>query len=421
MKLRAFLYSQALVNSATLVSTLCYIIFYAIALRFTPAQFSEVAAVMALNFATTVASGTMGTYVLMRTKEGISLKQAGEEGMRIGLSCGLLLFFAFLAGGGWLRDFFHFTSVLPFVVMGAACLPSIGSNVVQSVQMAQKRFLGVALSALFNGAGLLLSAFVFFHNGYDSTDAPFCILVANLLSLLVILLMDGDIITPRCLLPLIPGRTLLLPLLGLLWSLFVVSMLLQIDILWAKHILPLTLAGVYGLLNLVDSVLVTTTTNIARPAAAEITVQSVLRVLRWTLPLLVGVCLLEVAGYFLIGARILPFVSPNIPALPVVPLLLLFVAMIGYSVLRFAYICLAVLHKSIHVVLMTCIGLLECIGLSVFGTSVLTIALIHMTLLCTGAVAGLLLLRRSVRVPLHQQTRSATMSAPGYAHAHHRP
>lgn len=396
MELRTFLYSQAIVSIAVLLGDVCSFVFYGLALQFPPEQFAEVAAITGLNFVLTVSGASLGTYAVLRSKERVSVGQLRLTSMRIGTTAGIAVAVLFAVMSPLLQRFFHFASPLPFIVLGTAAIPVIFASVLQSMLTVTKRFALLALGIVVLAAGRIPAGFLLFRDGFDSMDAPIAIVCGGLLGLLFLLVTDGHGLTPLHFVPAVPKKHEGAAILELLWSIFVAGALLKIDILWAKHALEPVSAGVYGMTSLVASVLYYATMGVSRPTIAYITRQTFRTVVLWSMLLILSVCALGVLGYFLIGSALFARISDHAGDIRTVPLLLLFASMTGYSVLNFSMQCLGVLHRSVHVKVMSGVLLADVALLVVFGHSLASVAVIQCGVLLAGAVLSTgLLLRRA--------------------------
>lgn len=393
MELRRFLYSQAIVSIAVLAADVCSFLFYGLALQFSPSEFGEVATVTALNFVVTVLGATVGTFVVMRSKEHGSIAALRHEGMGVAMTSSLALLALFLLASPFLAGALRFSSSLPFVIQAFAVLPVACASVLQSLLVAQKRFSALAVGIFVLGAGRVPAGILLFSDGYDILDAPLCIVLGALAGLLVTVMMNGHGLRSRDFLPRLLSRAQCLDLGALLWSIFVVGALLKIDILWAKFALSPADAGVYGMTSLIASVLFYMTMGITRATSGYITKANVRTIGLLSGSIIVAACMFGIVGYFAVGRFIFARISDHAGDLQTLPLLLLFAGMTGYSLLSFGMHCLGVLHAKVHVRLMSGVLAADALLLLLVGRSLLAVALVQSLTLAAGAVfaSGLLL------------------------------
>lgn len=389
MELRTFLFSQAIVSAAVLLADVCSFVFYGLALRFTPAQFAEVTSLTALNFILTVCSAMLGTFILMRTKDRNAFSEAFTEGARLATTLGIAVMLLFVASSPLLRYFLHFTSALPFIILGCVALPGMQIAALQSQQTALRHFFRLAVGIVLLGALRIPAGYLLFSDGYGVLDAPLSILFASVGTFVALLLMNGNRVSWRGLVPLLPSRETVYSLVQLLWSLFIVGALLKMDILWSKHALDAEAAGVYGMTSLVASVLYYMTMGVSRPAMSYISERTVGKIAGYSIAAIGAVCILAMGGYALIGRHLFASIATHADDMSIAPLILLFVAMTGYSMLNFSVQCLGVLHRTVHVRIMSVVVLADAALLVAFGRSTEWIAAIQAFVLCSAAIVAI--------------------------------
>lgn len=397
MELRKFLYSQAIVAAAVLAADLCSFAFYALALRFSPESFAEVTSVTALQFVLTVCSATVGTYVLMRCKESGSPQQVAADGMRTAMTVGVSAALLFVLVSPLLARMLHFASPAPFLILGAGAVPGMLVSVLQSLQTARRHFVRLAVGIVLLAAVRIPAGLLFFHDGYHPTDAPLSIVSASSLTLVLLLAMNGHGLRLQDFVPRLLRSADVRSMAELLWSLFVVGALLKMDVLWAKHALDARSAGIYGMTSLVASVLHYATMGVSRPALSYVTEGSLRRIVHWSISAILVACAAGVVGYFVIGERLFAAVAEHAADMRLPALALLFVSMTSYSILSFCIQCLGVLHRSVHVTVMSAVVVADALLLPIFGVSVVMIAAVQMTCVTIGACASYLVLLRQTR------------------------
>ncbi len=396
MKLRGFLASQALTNVATLLGDVCGFLYYAFAIGFPPDLFAAVQSVTALLFFITTSATVISTFIVMRSKQHPSMFALTEEGMRLGMSAVLIIAAFFVGTAPLLAHFLHIPTLTPFLLLAACSGPFILTGVLQGINVAQRRFLPLAITIFTLNAARVPFAFLFFGDGFDQNDAPLVLLASGLVALAVTILMDGRVLKPHMFVPVLPSREDALALAQLLVSIFVTGIILKFDILWAKHELAPGTAGIYGTASLAASVLFFISAGVGRASAGYITPSNMHRIVFWSLAMILGGSFLGVLGYFIIGEKILYMLMTHGQELPRVPQLFLFLAMTGYAVIVFCVQCLGVLHRTVHTKLMSLLVMTDVLALIFFGHSMISIAVVQAIVLSAFAIAAVVLLLRHV-------------------------
>ena len=151
-------------------------------------------------------------------------------------------------------------------------------------------------------------------------------------------------------------------------------MVLRVDILWAKHVLPPDLAGLYGFMSLIASVLYMGTTGVERTAISYLTERSAARIEVWTASIIILAACAGAGVFFLVADWLVPVFAPSMPPIDSLALIFLFAGMTCYCLIHWFFQCLSILHRNIHVVLSGSLLCCQALLFIVFGDAIRSIA-----------------------------------------------
>lgn len=376
MKKTSMLYSQAIIGFAINGANLFNIIFMLIALRLPAHSFAEITSILATTFLFSVSQTSARNQLLLVRKETGNLRKS------IGRTIATLLPIAIaeaavIAGfSGIIARFLHFESPLPFIIVSGCAFTYVINGIMQGIFASEDHCTHHAVSLITESISRLPLCLVFFYDGYHSTDAAWIMLLASSCALLV-----NIIIVPKSLRTYLRSFSLSFSsakdfnvAVCILASTVLVGLALKIDILWAKHILSSEEAGVYGIMNFIASVLFLNSSSVSRASLSFLRTNNFTHMVISSYGVIVGICLVCVAGFYVAAMPLLTFISPDASQIDHRALPMLFAAATAYCFINFSFQFLSVLHRNIHLALTGGLAAVQVAGLIVFGHEMQSIA-----------------------------------------------
>lgn len=382
MDKRGFFYSFGVTYAGTVAAVVLTIAFYGWSLRIGPEAFGALQAAMGMLFLVYASRAVIGSYVVIHAAgDPSSLPAVARMGLRLAFLIGCGIAGALLVAAPFLRDFLHFSTALPFVLMAVSAVPGIVSGAVDGILNVQRRFTSLALSTPLIPAANLAVAIVVLRDGFQDADPGWIVLWGQIAGALNVFLVDRAAFVPTRVRMPFPG--------GEMWKLFCSALLfgvaLRMDVLWARHLLPASEAGTYAIAAAVAIVVHLITSNVGRVTSVSLRGGSGTWIIGWSYGLIVVTSLVLALGFAVAGEPALRFVTGKTVGVDWSVLSPLFVALTCYTLLLLDYTCLNVLTRSVH----AGIGAILVCGLGIvlaaFGTSAHSIA--WATLGVTGTLA----------------------------------
>ncbi len=375
-----FFYSQAIISIAVNAANACNIVFMLIALKLPAESFAEITSILAITFLFSVSQSSARNELLLVYKETGALVPSIARAFHTLFRIALLEGVAVAIGSAAIARFLHFSSPIPFVIAAGCSITYVLNGIIQGIFAAENKTKNHAVALVTESVARLPLAFIFLGNGYQSEDASWIMLLASTASLVVCLLL----LTPKQRRALFAGgktkkqnddRKTATIILG---STLLIGIALKLDILWAKHVLPAELAGVYGMMSFVASVLFLNSSGVLRSSLSFLTKQNTEKIIRNSYRIILAICVACVAGFYTIGFPLLKLLSHDAALIDAQGQLMLFVAATAYCIINFNFQILSVMHRNVHLILS--ILLVACIVTSLFfiGHSMRSIALSQM-------------------------------------------
>lgn len=413
MKARSFFLSQAIINMAVNVANVLNIIFMLIALRLPVEAFGEISAILAITFLFSLGQSSARNQLLLIHKEtgqlGTSIARTIRTIMPIAaLECALLA-----AGSPIVSTFLHFHSALPFIIVAASALTYAMNGILQGMFATEESSVHHAVSLVMESVYRLPLAFVFLSNGYQSEDAAWIMLLASACTVATnIFILPRGIRKKLKKVKLSHGKNGDIgTALAILASTILVGVALKIDILWSKHVLDASAAGVYGIMNFVASVLFLGSSGISRASLSFIGRNNFRSMVLWSYGIMMAICVTCVVGFYVVGLPLLQWISPQSAQIDAFIQMILFAAATGYCIINFSFQCLSVLHRTIHLTLSAALVLTQGALLFFFGADAVGIAGIQALVMIAFALIDTVFL-------LQNKKKHAAFHAAPHAHPH---
>ncbi len=371
--LRGFLFSSGLSYAGTTASLALSVAFYGLSLRMGKDAFGALNAVTALMFLLYAGRTAAGSYVVIHTAgNGQLLMPVARRSMQLALLLSVGIAGLFFVSAPSLQRFLHLSTPAPFILIALATLPSIVAGIVDGILNVQRRFGALALSGAIGPLTHVLLALILFEDGYQDTDVGWILFGGQLGSCLNVFLVDRSFLDDG------PAGSRRDTALRDVITLFCASLLFgasqRMDILWARHTLPVDAAGSYAIAATVALVLFLVSSGLGRIGSVSLRTGG-RRVLGLSYLLIGGTSLLLGGAFVLAGESMLSTIVRTPIEIEWNVLIPLFVAVTCYAVIFFDYTCLNVLTKGVHVGIGVALVAIQGVALSAFGTSGPSIAL----------------------------------------------
>lgn len=371
-----FFYSQVMISIAVNVANACNIVFMLMALRLPAESFAEITSILAITFLFSVSQSSARNELLLVYKETGSLAPSIARSFKTLFRIALLEGLVVGAGSVAISHFLHFDSPLPFIIAAGCSITYVLNGIMQGIFAAENKIRSHAVALVTDSLMRIPLALVLFGDGYQSEDAAWVMLLASSTSLCI----NALRLTPKQRKAILQsgktanhhdGKTATV----ILASTLLIGMAVKIDVLWAKHILSAEMAGVYGMMSFVASVLFLNSSGVVRSSLSFLKKGNMSRMIRLSYAIIMGICMTCIVGFYVIGQPLLRLLSDDASMIDATSQLMLFAAATAYCIINFNFQILSVLHRNVHLALSALLVALVAISLFSIGYSMQGIAL----------------------------------------------
>jgi O-antigen/teichoic acid export membrane protein len=234
--------------------------------------------------------GLVGVGIITKYKSQREQNELTSEISRITLYISVLFFILCILFSSWLKHFFHFGSVEPFILLGISILVSVPAAFANSYLQGHKRFSDLAKVNIVGAVSKLIFAVILVEIGLKTAGAIGGLIAAQML-VLVISLKKGRGIRNFISTNLhfkMPNLDMLKPEMPyafmVLATSLTINLLLSFDILVVKHYFSPTQAGLYTGISIISNIIFYVTSPFAsvmipsiRPSSSDSSNKQVLK------------------------------------------------------------------------------------------------------------------------------------------------
>jgi hypothetical protein len=373
---KRFIGAEFLTSGGALLANIFQAVTYIVVLRIAPDKFAESTVLFSINIVFVIIQSTMGNYVTMLIKTGESLQSASRQARRLGwffIAGTLICCFLF---AGPIATFLRLESTFPLFLLALAGALGFFTSYISTILGLRGRFFALILSQLLNPLIQLLSLAGWVAMGYSFPGvAPFILIPAAFSLLFVYWLNQRDTSSNVVVDHVSPSpRNMLSDLLTITISTALLGLSLRFHFFWSKHLLSDKDAAVYSALTLPPLFLYYATNGLVMPAVTYFRASDRHRIIAFVYGMFAFAFLVSSIFFLTIGTPVLLVVfGPNVVGYTI-PLILLFVASTGYSVIIFCFGLLNLMNRRIHLPLSIAFVLCNILVLYFFGVDILTLA-----------------------------------------------
>ena len=373
MDRKGFLVSSAVTYLGTGLSVLLMAAFYGLSLRIGTESFGALQSALGLMFLLYAGRGAVASYTVIHAADGgPSLGTAVRRILALGglLGAGTTALFALAAP--FARDFLHFDSALPFLLIGLSAIPSTFGGIVEGILNVQRRFGALAISSTMLPVGNVVLAFLLFRDGFQEADAGWIALGAQLFNCINALFVDWSFLRSADR-PAKDGSAIR-EVATLLVTSLLFGLSLRMDVLWARHVLTENASGTYAVAASIALVLNLVAGGAGRVASVSLRGGGGKRIVGLSYAVICAIALTLASCFLLAGDPLLSLITGRRIETDWTVLGPLFASLAFFTIINFDYTCLNVVTKRIHAGLALVLVAVQGIALVTLGVSPAAIA-----------------------------------------------
>lgn len=397
--MRKLIASSAIRSTGAGLSIICQMAYYMIAIRHVDTvSYAGLQTLMSLTFFLYPGRGVAASYIVIRTGgDEKQLPSILHSATRISIIFAMGTMASFVLAAPFARSFLRLESMLPLCLIGVAALPCMISGYLEGILNVQKKFLSLTIATLVMPIMTTVGALLFLRDGFMETEAAYMILLSQFMTLVVAAILIDKKIFRTAWSKSSTSSSALRDAAIIFAASIMLGLTFRFDVLWAKHVLDPTAAGLYSIAASIAIVLNTLSSGTAGVTSVMFRKDSALRIVAASYAIIISMCGALAGSFFIVGDRVLEILTGHSVDIDWTVLGLLFLGMTLHALASLDFTCLNVVTKRMHAGLALTLVVAQGCALWLFGTSSVTIAITQCVVMGIFMVLFGITLVRAVR------------------------